>query len=240
MKVDIFRLVANRADFQSSWLQSGIAYNAVTASADAAAVRKFLRLDEAAYDFFVVGVVQALLSCPALAHELGLDIMPASAFWNYRRPQFAMAQGMTLVADSSGPPVIRRVPAVWPFSLKVTFRVLSRSELRLVSGTEFSNVPAFLGADLVEVAWPSWTGLTGAIQLDNPAVWVTDYNDDITIEPASYPIAPVLAAMQKTSAWINLLQSAGLLAHYASATNDNNERLGLIALALARDTMARL
>lgn len=236
MKVDIFRLVANRSDFVNSWLQSQQVFNAVSASPEAAAVREFLRMHDVSTDFYVLGPVMCLLGCPALAHELGLGVMPSSAFWNYRRPAFEMPAGLTLVASGASVPEIRRAVDAWPFQPQITFTVLDAMQMRVTAGLQTANINARKHANIVDVEWPTWSGLTGSIQLETPSMWAAGFSANITVEPATYPIMAALDALQKTTAWMTLLRRYGLLGHYASATNDHNERMGLIALALARDT----
>lgn len=240
MRSQIFRLVANRSNFAGSRLQSSIAFNPVTASAAAAAVRVALRMDRVDTDFFVTGPTMALLGVPTLCHEFNYGELITIAANRYQQPKFIPPAGVRLVNAAAGLPRVHRLSDVWPVNMTIQLRYVDAVTARLNCGRLSQDVSATLSNDKLNIQWPEWSGLRGTLHLSNPETWQDGYLGDFFVEPSSYPVEPAIAALQTSTAWLELLEEAGLLGNYAGATNDWSERLGLIALALARDTRSKL
>lgn len=237
--MNLFRFAANRSDFLNPWLQSSVDFRPVEASPAAAAVRKFMRMD-GAEDYFTIGPVLTLLGTPALLHEIPIAEINSTTVANVAVPQFSAPEGYLLVAGAEGAPRVNRDVSIWPFSSAIRLRYLDQRTARLNSGGLQEDVTARMSNGTLHVAWPYWTGIKGALSFGNAETWRAEADITLQVTPRNYPSAALCAALRNTSAWIRLLESVGFLSFYASATADPNERVGLITLALIRDTMARL
>lgn len=236
MRSNIFRYVANRANFTSEWLDSQIAFQPANASAAALAVRKFLQMDQD--DYFVTGPTLAMLGTPALAQEFKINDLCPTSMRAFRRPNFEAPPNTLLVADLNGPPQVKRHVDSWPIDLNVQMLFVNSNAACFLSGGQSVTVPVNLSDNMLTVAWPSWTGIRGMLQLNDPAQWTSGFESIIEITPSNYPAEAVLRALQQSADWITLLNQFGLLTYYAAIPREFNERLGVIALGLALDTLA--
>ena len=233
MSLALIRALANRSNFKSLFLQSDDAFNPVVPSADAAAIRTAMHLG-VGNDYYVMGPVILLASCPAAA-----SLLPSPFDWeilkDFQWSGFSINNGWQLQPDQNGPPNIARRIDYWPAETGIDVSYYSADIATVVSGNQSALIPVSVVGSQVYPTWPSWSGLTGSLYPQSGG-WGTDTLIHIELPPINYPSSKVLEAVQCAgNAMIDLLNKKGLLGYY-SGVSDPEERLALIGAALIMDS----
>ncbi len=237
MKSELFRRIANRADFVNTWLQSTIPYTPHTFSKYAKGVRTVLRLNDSSTDYFVTSLASALAGTPALIQEFLPEFLNPFSLRGYTAKIFTPPQGVKLVAGELGLPRVDRIIDTWPVERIITLQYLDPIHARISAGTVTEVIEARMNNQYLQVAWPAWSGITGWLELSNGTLWETGSIWDFTVEPSNFPFAAAIARLQLGRDWLGLIEDHGLAAPYAGASNEPLERIALVALALVRDTL---
>lgn len=193
-------------------------------------VRVGLKLDDTSSDYFLIGVLGALLGCPWVGEQVGEleDLLPLSMF---SPPPDAWVGG-ELKAGPVDPATFALVPEVWPVDLTITLTYSTPQQATLRSGdiAEFVSV-ALNPNGRLKVDWPVRFNARGVIDLT--VSWESGAVILIQHHPSAYPyraVADHLGGLRETN---QLLLRSGLAAGWHAARSDM-ERVALLALGLIR------
>ncbi len=201
-------------------------------AAAAQAVADYLMLSAPNTDYYLLGPLQALASCPwMLEPDISPDTLSDLAAYPVPRDTWG---GGYLRGWSSGAARFARKPTTWPVDLRLTLTRTDAASARLVTGDASSVVGARLIAedDILVVDWPGEFGASGVVAID-AAYWLAGGAVEIDHHPASYPYAAVVDTLAGNVNLSRLLVTSGL-AEAWHATFDPLERVALVALALVR------
>ena len=241
MRCELLQLLVNGDIPTSPWFTPVSPFDPVTASAEATAVRDILKITAATSDYFAMSVLRCLVGTPTLLHEFGIESAASMAWQLYRNPRLQLPQTITLMPDRNGAPEANRQVSDWPVSVDFQLLCVEPKTARISCGGRSEQVRASFTNEDLFVEWPAWVGLKGALRfLDGVEHWTPSYTIAFKNIPANYPARAALAAIQKTTEWLTLLEKQNLLQHYMGAGVDVTERMALVALALIRDTRMRI
>ena len=147
-----------------------------------------------------------------------------------RRPLFSVPEGLELSAGEDLPGIRRRATE-WPVSGSLSWEKLSPESARVSVGTRADTVAGETDTDgFFHAAYPSWTGFSGSVSGDGPAVFLhRPVSVDWTI--ARRGLAESISSIAPT------LEYAGVLAAFFDAALDA-DAVAIACAGLARSVMS--
>jgi len=222
--------VTNAATFQSPALPQTTSFFPSRPTAAEAAVRSILLPDNS--DYYAVAAMALLDAFPdvaALLPEDGRTYDLADFAW----PADSVV-GATLRPDPRvGPPSILRVPESWPVQFTMEFSRVADGLFSVGRGVTLETCAyQTVGDNLIAVAWPTWSGVVGRLQVSTLPL-PEGFRVAITHFPRSVPVAILAGKLTANRHTHALLAASGLVAAYKYADSDE-ERVALAAAALGR------
>lgn len=222
----VLHAITNRSgDFVSDIFPSDTSYKPVVLSSDAAALRKFLQLDNTSHDYYVVGCLAALNAFPELLESLGSDDQTFD-LTRYQRPEDVT--NLELIPGPYGPPNIKRVATEFPAQLDMRLVYESPTVGVFSLGNRREEITVDVDTDSFAPAWPVWAGVAGAVD----AVWSSTIQFNIRHTPISFPYDALAEKLDQNRDKNMLLLATDLLTHYFSARS-GIEKVATVATALA-------
>lgn len=204
----IHRLTGRLDDFLEPLLNHGLAGDP---PADHAELRQWLGLKERRSDAFVRAL---LVAAEAYPEDCPMDLwfgccdLPLET-WS--------VVGATLTPTSQQAADILYRPTMFPFPVTFELRYLDAGRMDFRAGGSSETVAVSTAGSSLAVAWPAWTGMTGALKLHQ--AWDPEFQAVVTAPPVSFPYEALQREVLKRSDATALLQARGVLDAVFSALN---------------------
>lgn len=228
---EILRGVTNReTGFASAAFPVNSTWQPGVESAEAAACRKLLHLQQGQPDWYTVGALSTLYSFPDYldmigererTYELAAYVRPANVY-----------MGGSLYPTPKGPPIVKRVPSEWPVQFRITLQYESDSTGLVSWGISSQSIRVRHLGDRTIPDWLPPVGISGEVLRNTP--WASGYVFEILHEPAYYPHVVVAGRLSQHAPTLELLRRASLSGAFHGARS-SAERLAIVLTALAID-----